>query len=138
MHLVPYLTHMALYVLNTTRSVPREDKNLKAFLDAPKEKWLEQCYVAEGPHYQAALAMLIPSPTRWKSVRVSLLQRLLLCAHARSISGGGNSRCTTLGPSQSEHREVKDYASVYKPVILYFALIDQIYGQMFNKVTHGK
>merc|ERR1719412_722646 len=135
MHLIPYIAHMALYVLNTTRSVPREDKNLKAFLDAPKEKWLEQCYVAEGPHYQTALAMLILSPNRWKSVRVILLQRLLLCAHARSISGSGNTRCTTLGSSGGEHREVKDYASVYKPVILYFALIDQMYEQMFNNVS---
>merc|ERR1719412_923662 len=136
MHLIPYIAHMALYVLNTTRSVPREDKNLKAFLDAPKEKWLEQCYVAEGPHYQTALAMLILSPNRWKSVRVILLQRLLLCAHARSISGSGHARCTTLGPSGGEHRDVKEYGTVYKPVILYFALIDQIYEHMFNSVTH--
>merc|ERR1712241_93754 len=106
MHLIPYIAHMALYVLNTTRSVPREDKNLTTFLEAPKEKWLEQCYVAEGPHYQAALAMLILSPARWRSVRVVLLQRLLLCAHARSITGSGNTRCTTLG-SSGEHREVK-------------------------------
>jgi E3 ubiquitin-protein ligase UBR4 len=135
MHLIPYIAHMALYVLNTTRSVPREDKNLKAFLDAPKEKWLEQCYVAEGPHYQTALAMLILSPNRWKSVRVILLQRLLLCAHARSISGSGHARCSTLGPEGGEHRDVKEYGTVYKPVILYFALIDQIYEQMFNNVS---
>ena len=136
-HLVPYLAHMALYVLNTTRSVPREDKNLMTFLDAPKDKWLEQCYVTEGPHYQTALAMLILSPSRWKSVRVALLQRLLLCAHARSITGNGNSRCTTLG-SSGEYREVKEYGAVYKPVILYFALIDQMYEQVFQNVSHGK
>lgn len=134
-HLVPYLAHMALYVLNTTRSVPREDKNLMTFLDAPKDKWLEQCYVTEGPHYQTALAMLILSPSRWKSVRVGLLQRLLLCAHARSITGNGNSRCTTLG-SSGEYREVKEYGAVYKPVILYFALIDQMYEQVFQNVSH--
>ena len=138
MHLIPYLAHMALYVLNTTRSVPREDKNLKAFLDAPKEQWLEQCYVAEGPHYQTAMAMLILSPTQWKSIRVKLLQRLLLCAHVRSISGTGNVRCTTLGPIGGEHRDVKEYGTVYKPVILYFALIDQMYEHTFNSITHGK
>ena len=136
-HLVPYLAHMALYVLNTTRSVPREDKNLMTFLDATKDKWLEQCYITEGPHYQTALAMLILSPSRWKSVRVALLQRLLLCAHARSITGNGNSRCTTLG-SSGEYREVKEYGAVYKPVILYFALIDQMYEQVFQNVSHGK
>ena len=137
MHLIPYLAHMSLYVLNTTRSVPREDKNLTTFLDAPKDKWLEQSYVTEGPHYQTALAMLILSPSRWKSVRVLLLQRLLLCAHARSISPSGNPRCTTFGAS-GEHRIVKEYGTVYKPVILYFALIDQMYEHMFNNVSHGK
>ena len=133
MQLVPYLAHMALYVLNTTRSVPREDKNLMDFLDAPKDKWLDQCYIAEGPHYQAAMSVLVLSPTSWKGVRVRLLQRLLLCAHVRAISAG-SPRCTSLGSGRSEQREVKEYGLVYKPVILYFSLIDQLYEKMFSNV----
>lgn len=86
MHLVPYLIHMALYVLNTTRSLPREDKNLNAFLDLPKEKWLENAYVAEGPLYYATLCLVIVSPKRWSSIRIKILQRLLLTAHIRSVS----------------------------------------------------
>jgi E3 ubiquitin-protein ligase UBR4 len=85
MNLVPYLLHMALYVLNTTRAIPREDKNLIAFLDQPKERWLESCYAADGPFYYAALALLIFAPARWKRYRVTILQRLLLTAHARHV-----------------------------------------------------
>ena len=70
-------------------------------------------------------------------MRVVLLLRLLLCAHARSITGSENTRCTALG-SSGERREVKEYGAVYKPVILYFALIDQMYEHMFNAVSQGK
>ena len=35
--------------------------------------------------------------------------------------------------SLAEHREVKDYGEVYKPVILFFALIDQMYVLCFGK-----
>ncbi len=38
--------------------------------------------------------------------------------------------------SSLQDREVKDY-SVYKLVILFFSLIDQMYLVMFNKVTVG-
>ena len=86
MNLVPYLIHMALYVLNTTRAVTREEKNLAAFLEMPKERWLENCYVSDGPLYYAAMALLIFAPAKWKRVRVTFLQRLLLMAHVRAVS----------------------------------------------------
>ena len=86
MNLVPYLIHMALYVLNTTRAVTREEKNLAAFLEMPKERWLENCYVSDGPLYYAAMALLIFAPAKWKRVRVAFLQRLLLMAHVRAVS----------------------------------------------------
>ena len=35
-----------------------------------------------------------------------------------------------------EDRDVRDY-EIYKPVILYFALIDQLYSQVFDKVSIG-
>ena len=86
MNLVPYLIHMALYVLNTTRAVTREEKNLAAFSEMPKERWLENCYVSDGPLYYAAMALLIFAPAKWKRVRVTFLQRLLLMAHVRAVS----------------------------------------------------
>ncbi|UYV64027.1 UBR4, partial [Cordylochernes scorpioides] len=44
MNLVPYLMHMALYVLNTARCASREEKNVKNFLELPPEKWVENCF----------------------------------------------------------------------------------------------
>ena len=72
--------------MNTTRAITREEVNLNSVLDQPRERWLETCYVAEGPLYFAVLALNIASPTKWKAIRVKILQRLLLTAHARSVS----------------------------------------------------
>ncbi len=85
MHLIPYLVHMALYVLNTTRSGPREEKNVAAFLEQPEGRWIESCYAPEGPLYYTVLAMLVVSPNKWRTIRVKMLQRLLLLAHVRAV-----------------------------------------------------
>ena len=86
MHLLPYLLHMALYVLNTTRTVSGEEKNLEAFLEQRKERWLEMAYVTEGPLYYATLCLAIAPPKKWKKIRVKVLQRLLLLAHTRKVN----------------------------------------------------
>ena len=83
---VPYLMHMALYVLNTTRGVQREEKNLASFLEAPTWKWLSSAYQADGPLYYTTLALLICPPKKWQEIRVKLLQRLLVAAHVRAVS----------------------------------------------------
>ena len=85
MNLVPYLIHMALYVLNTTRGAVREEKNVTGFLDLPKERWIESCYGADGPLFNAALALLVFNPGRWRRHRVTFLQRLLLLARVRAV-----------------------------------------------------
>ena len=103
MNLVPYLLHMALYVLNTTRSAPREGTAFQAFLDQPPDKWVGSCYAHDGPLYWCVMAMLVASPKRWRSVRVKMLQRLLLLAHVRSVRF---ERRNTLIPSgQNRNRE---------------------------------
>ena len=97
MNLVPYLLHMALYVLNTTRSAPRENTAFHAFLEQPVDKWLGSCYAHDGPLYWCVMAMLVASPKRWRSVRVKMLQRLLLLAHVRSVRSVWNT-ATVIGP----------------------------------------
>ncbi len=116
MHLLPYLLHMALYVLNTTRSAPREERNLSAFLEQPRERWMETSYAAEGPAYHAVLALLVAPPKKWRRMRVRMLQRLLLTAHCRAVHPARAPR--TLGD-----RAVRDYES-YKQMVLFFALVD--------------
>ena len=39
---------MALYVLNTTRSVPREMKNVTAFLEQTSDKWIDNSYAGKA------------------------------------------------------------------------------------------
>ncbi len=126
MHLFPYLLHMGLYVLNTTRSAPREDRNLAAFMEQPRERWLESCYAAEGPVYYAVMAMLVAPPKKWKRMRLRVLQRLILAAHCRAVHPARPPRA--LGD-----RAVKEY-DTYKQLVLFFALVDQIYDQILGLV----
>ncbi|XP_052831626.1 E3 ubiquitin-protein ligase UBR4-like [Octopus bimaculoides] len=128
MHLVPYLMHMALYVINTTRSVPREEKNLSNFLEMPKEKWVENCFEAEGPLYWLVMAVHILSPQKWRDHRVSLIERLFVLAHARNV-------CST-GAKALPDRTLKDL-SVYKPSFVFFGLLSGLYDKIFKKVTVG-
>ncbi|XP_052722001.1 E3 ubiquitin-protein ligase UBR4-like isoform X2 [Crassostrea angulata] len=126
MHLLPYIMHMALYVINTTRSVTREEKNLGNFLDATKDKWIENCYETEGPLYWTTMALHILSPAKWKERRVKLLDRCMVLAQTRHVTPGGTK---TLAD-----KAVKEY-SVYKPYLVFFGIINEVYQKVFKKVS---
>ncbi|KAJ8682718.1 hypothetical protein QAD02_018510 [Eretmocerus hayati] len=127
LHIVPYLIHMALYVINTTRSSSREDKALVTYLESnPSSAWLDNCYEAEGPLYQCTLSILILSPGRWNQVKLIHLRRLLILAHQRYISPSAATK--TIADTT-----VKEY-SVYKSVLVFFGVIDSIYAHFFKKV----
>ncbi|XP_064028194.1 E3 ubiquitin-protein ligase UBR4 isoform X5 [Pogoniulus pusillus] len=123
-HLIPYIIHTVLYVLNTTRATSREEKNLQSFMEHPKEKWVESAYEVDGPHYYTVLALHISPPEKWKTMRVEILKRLLVTSHARVVAPGGASRLAD--------KAVKDYAT-YRSGLLFWALVDLIYS-MFKKV----
>ncbi|XP_011335506.2 E3 ubiquitin-protein ligase UBR4 isoform X2 [Ooceraea biroi] len=128
MHIVPYLIHMALYVVNTTRSATREDKVLTTYLETPSSSaWLDSCYEAEGPLYQCTLSLLLFTPARWKSHRLTHLNRLLVLAHQRYVSPSATTK-TIMEPT------AKDY-TVYKSVLIFFGLVDSIYANFFKKVN---
>ncbi|CAB1330310.1 unnamed protein product [Coregonus sp. 'balchen'] len=71
-HLIPYIIHTVLYVLNTYGD--------------PCEKWVESSCDVDGPHYYTVLAMHILSPERWMNTRLTFLRRLLVTVHARKVS----------------------------------------------------
>ncbi|XP_055978695.1 E3 ubiquitin-protein ligase UBR4 isoform X1 [Sorex fumeus] len=123
-HLIPYIIHTVLYVLNTTRATSREEKNLQGFLEQPKEKWVESAFEVDGPHYFTVLALHILPPEKWRTTRVEILRRLLVTSHARAVAPGGATRLTD--------KAVKDY-SAYRSSLLFWALVDLIYN-MFKKV----
>ncbi|XP_013766248.1 E3 ubiquitin-protein ligase UBR4 [Pundamilia nyererei] len=123
-HLIPYIIHTVLYVLNTTRATSREEKNLQSFQEQPCEKWVESSYEVEGPHYYTILAMHIMPPERWRSSRLYFLRRLLGTAHARKVSAACANKLTDKTP--------KEYA-VYRSPLLFWGLVDLVYD-MFRKV----
>ncbi|KAG8431951.1 hypothetical protein GDO86_019058 [Hymenochirus boettgeri] len=123
-HLIPYIIHTVLYVLNTTRAISREEKNVQTFLEQPKEKWVESAFEVDGPHYCTVLALHLLPTERWKTIRIDVLRRLLVISHARAVSPGGGNRLTD--------KTVKEY-SVYRSSLLFWALVDLIYN-MFKKV----
>ena len=44
MHLIPYMIHMALYVINTYKAAPALVKKINGFLELPSNKWIENCF----------------------------------------------------------------------------------------------
>ncbi|XP_039612074.1 E3 ubiquitin-protein ligase UBR4 isoform X4 [Polypterus senegalus] len=123
-HLIPYIIHTVLYVLNTTRTTSREEKNLQSFLEQPKDKWVESCFEVDGPHYFTVLALHILPPELWKATRIDFLRRLLVTAHVRKVSPTGANKLTD--------KTVKEF-SVYRSPLLFWGLVDLIY-KMFKKV----
>ncbi|CAD6222096.1 GSCOCG00011717001-RA-CDS, partial [Cotesia congregata] len=125
MHIIPYLIHMALYVMNTTRASVKEEQQMMNYLKSPSSSaWLDQCYEAEGPLYQITLSLVVHSPTLWKEKRIIHLQRLIILAHQRHISPSGPTKTIT-------DITVKEY-SIYKSIFIYFGLIDAIYANFFK------
>lgn len=125
-HLIPYIMHMALYVINTTRSLAREEKNLNNFLDVAKEKWVENSFESEGAQYWSVMSTHLWSPDRWKAARTRFLERLIITAHARST--------LPIGAKTVTDKKVKEY-SVYKPYLIFFGLVDGIYQNLLKKVN---
>jgi len=121
MHLLPYLVHMGLYVINTTRAGPREQQAIQTWLRAPPSQWIEQATAADGPMYYTALCLLLLSPQEWADRRVAVLQRLLLTAQVRAAQGGAISKT------------VLEF-SAYRQLILFWGLVDLIIREMWAGV----
>ncbi|XP_065346150.1 E3 ubiquitin-protein ligase UBR4 [Cloeon dipterum] len=134
MHLLPYLVHMALYVLNTTRSASREEKSLSAFLAASQDTWVVNSFVPDGPLYWCVMSVLLRSFKKWEQEDgVAHLKRLLILAQTRHVEKSNTQQVKATKLSDSS---VKEYA-VYKPYLLYYALVDGLYKYCFKKVTCG-
>ncbi|XP_077505275.1 E3 ubiquitin-protein ligase-like protein poe isoform X4 [Amblyomma americanum] len=126
MHLIPYLLHMVLYVINTTRCVAREEKNLSNFLEMSPERQVENCFESEGPCYWATMALAVWSHNRWQYGRASLVRRMLILAHARHLSPQGCSTLPDMVP--------REFA-VYRPYLCFLGMVDGLYNIMFKKVA---
>ncbi|RWS17081.1 E3 ubiquitin-protein ligase UBR4-like protein [Dinothrombium tinctorium] len=125
-HLIPYLIHMALYVINTTRCGVKENRKVSAFLELSASKWVENSFEAEGPYYWLTMFAVLNSPSAWANVKISFLKRLLVMSQARHLHSKG---CVAL-----DDKQVKDY-SVYKTALTFFGLVDGLYNILFKNVV---
>uniref|UniRef100_F6VR91 E3 ubiquitin ligase UBR4 C-terminal domain-containing protein n=7 Tax=Ciona intestinalis TaxID=7719 RepID=F6VR91_CIOIN len=124
-HLIPYLIHAGLYVINTTRIQFREELLISEFLLQPPDKWVESSYEVEGPLFHAAIVPFVRGAKKWKEDRVRFLRRLLVLAQTRHTSTSQTNKLTD--------REVKEY-NVYKPYLLFWSLVELIVTVQFKNV----
>ncbi|KAF7280363.1 hypothetical protein GWI33_006135 [Rhynchophorus ferrugineus] len=124
MHMVPYLIHVGLYVINTTRVYSREFSTLTSYTTTDISADL--AYQSEGPQYMAAMALYLKSRGEWEKERLAHLSRLIAIAQARHVQPGGAS--SGLGD-----KSVKNY-TVYKPYLIFYGLVDGIYKYFFKDV----
>lgn len=135
-HLLPYLMHMALYVINTTRSATRETKKCTAYIEMAASKWIESSFEAEGVLYWSSMYILLNSTTSWKRDRIHFLKRFLVQAHARycctqraapssSASGGNGNSIAILDRTPKEYQ-------IYRTSLVFFGLVDHVYSILFE------
>ncbi|XP_052737360.1 protein purity of essence isoform X1 [Bicyclus anynana] len=129
MQLVPAIAHMALYVINTTRVAAREMTALEASLAWAAPRVMESAHDAEGPLYYLTMMLLLYPHTRWRTVRVDMLARLLIVAHVRAVAPVGPA-LRALPADQRAPRPWPDY----KPYAVFVALINLLYIVMFKNV----
>jgi len=130
--------HMALYVINTTRSASRESKKCAGYLEMPASKWIESSFESEGALYWATMYVLLNPLTSWKTEKVLFLKRILVQAHARycftqraapsaSASGGSANTGALLDRTPKEYQ-------IYRTSLVFFGIIDNIYAIMLKGI----
>jgi E3 ubiquitin-protein ligase UBR4 len=112
-----------------TRSAPREEKALAAYLAASSETWVGSAFTPEGSLYWCVMSLLLRSAGRWeREDGVRHLRRLLVIAHARSQEKGNAQQVKT---TRLTDATPLDY-TVYKPYLLFYGLVDGLYKYCFK------
>ena len=124
-HLIPYLIHMALYVMNTTNKASRNMKMVKMFIEEVSSRFVENSFEIENAYYYAAMHVLVFAGNHWNKMKIKFLQRFIITAHSRKCTSKGKS-ITSL--NDKTPKEYKDY----KTELIFFALIDAIYKHVFK------
>jgi len=139
-HLIPYIIHMALYVLNTTRVAVRESKKCLSFLELPSNRWIDTAFEVEGVNYIACMFLIVNPPSLWMKHRIDFLKRFIVQSQSRAVLAANRGPAAmavgglpaVFNPTISlSDQTVKEY-SVYKSSLAFFALIDGIYSVLFK------
>ena len=86
---------------------------------------MESCFECEGPTYLTILALAIFPSSKWMEIRKTVLQRLLVTNHIRTVAAHLPSGSKTVD------KTIQDWTT-YKSAALFWALIDAIYRVMFK------
>jgi E3 ubiquitin-protein ligase UBR4 len=123
-HLIPYLMHAALYVMNSSTICAKESARLHTFLEEPNPRHIQGAFELENVHYLAVLHTLVLPRNIWSKHRLDWLRRLVVVAQARHSAPTGNIQWLP-------DVQVQAY-SVYKPTLVFFALIDNMYSNILK------
>ncbi|KAF2363969.1 E3 ubiquitin ligase UBR4 [Trinorchestia longiramus] len=132
LNLAPYILHMALYVINTTRASVREERRVETFIENTAKdptRWVDSSYELEGPNFFSTLSLAVCSSSKWNGgLRKEMLKRLLATAHVRAVSA------VPIYGSKVSSKAAKDWP-VYKSFAVFWTMIDKLYSVMFANVS---
>jgi len=115
LHLIPYLIHTALYVLNTTRAAAKESTAVEKFL--AQTNWKEDWCSVEGVYYNIVVGLMVHAPQKWAENRILWLKRVLGSCGGRSKKG--------------KLAELAEYKSGW----IFWGMIDGFYNVVFKDIN---
>ncbi|OUC40389.1 hypothetical protein D917_04112, partial [Trichinella nativa] len=127
MHLIPYMLYLAGLTL-IARDKDDDDgnrlrSNLSQFLANGSEFWFANAFDANGLFFQSTLFILYHDHAAWAAHRLDILKRFICAGHHHALFHQDSQK--------EEPIEFKNYI----PYLIYFALINSIYTQMFKSVS---
>ncbi|KRZ57022.1 Intron-binding protein aquarius [Trichinella nativa] len=126
MHLIPYMLYLAgltLIARDKDDDGNRLRSNLSQFLANGSEFWFANAFDANGLFFQSTLFILYHDHAAWAAHRLDILKRFICAGHHHALFHQDSQK--------EEPIEFKNYI----PYLIYFALINSIYTQMFKSVS---
>lgn len=127
MNLLPHLMQVVLYEMAKEQTAATEKANIFALIARPESHWssaASACWDTSGPLYTLVTALHLLPQSDWCKHRADLLRHLMALAFSRATFSEG---AFTKPPPVS--------FDVYKPYLLFFALINSLYAYHFKNVT---
>ncbi|CAB3995920.1 E3 ubiquitin- ligase UBR4 [Paramuricea clavata] len=119
-NIIPYMVHMALYVMNTAR-IRSLEKSVTTFVEETHTTWIQSSFEVNGPLFMTVLSLFTHSLEEWKKIRMIFLSRLIVLAHVREVFPKGATKLSD--------GEVKAY-TVYRPILIFFALVNKLHHML--------
>ena len=138
LHLIPYLIHTALYVLNTTRVSVKESNFVDKFLAQPPSEWKSELSTIEGVYYLLVVALMVHPPSKYvshsitnSSLRISITNCYFIYFRfmdnriiwLKRVMGSRGFRTNRFGSAEFSN---------YRPGLIFMGLIYGLYTIVFK------